>query len=172
MTGAFRRALLAGVLLIPVAAVDLRLGQPFAFSAVASTAAIVLHAPHRFQRRPQTIIGCYVVALAVAVPITLGGAIVAWPALITAAVAAALIVATPAARIHPPVACIPLAIVATTDPVALATRWALFVGTAAYCLTVLWIQTLSSRRAEDHSGAPAQTQQCQRRDATHGPAVG
>ena len=146
--------------------VDLRAGQPFAISAIASTAAIVLHAPKRYRRRPQVIIGCYLVAVAVAVPITLGGVVLAWPTPITASVAAALIAATSAARTHPPAACIPLAIVATTDPASMVMRWALFVAAAVYSLAVLWLLTLSSRNARDDIAGQVQRPPNDRRDAT------
>lgn len=148
MTG-FKRTLLALTLLIPIAVVDLKVGQPIAISAIASTAAIVLHAPRRYQRRPRVIPGCYLVALGVAVPLTVAGVWLGWPGLITAAVAAAVIAATPAARAHPPVACIPFAVLATADPAAMVIRWAVFVAAATYGLSVLRLLTLGERRADD-----------------------
>jgi hypothetical protein len=166
MIGLLGRTVFALILLIPVAVVDLRAGQPFAISAIASTAAIVLHAPKRYQRRPQVIIGCYLVALAVAVPITLGGVVLAWPTLITASVAAALIAATSAARTHPPAACIPMAIVSTTDPASMVMRWALFVAAAVYSLAVLWLLTLSLRTARDEIAGQVKLPPNDRRDAT------
>ena len=60
-----------------------------------------------------------------------------------AAVAAVFIVATPPGRVHPPTACIPLAITPQAiQPLALLGRWLSFTGLAAACLAALWLLTV------------------------------
>lgn len=135
----------AALVLLPSAAVLVRLGEPFAMTAMASTSAIVLHSPARYRRRPGVIAGCYVAGLAITVPITLAVALTDTPGLFASTLAAVIIVASPLGRIHPPTACIPLAITASAAPVALLKQWAAFGGVAAGVLVALWILTVGAR---------------------------
>jgi hypothetical protein len=137
------RSALATAVLIPAAALTTMLGQPFAISAIASTAAIVLHAPRRYHERPQRILACYGTGIAISAPISLVGAAVGLPMLLAASVAAVIIVATPPGRVHPPTACIPLAITTQSiAPLALLGRWVSFAGLAVVCLAMLWLLTV------------------------------
>jgi hypothetical protein len=136
------RCALAAAVLVPTTALTIRLGQPFAISAIASTAAIVLHAPERYRQRPQRIVVCYLVGIAVSVPVSLAGAAVGLPALLMSAIAAVIIVASPVGRVHPPTACIALAVSGPTgQPLALLGRWLSFSALALACLAVLWLLT-------------------------------
>jgi hypothetical protein len=144
------RGALAAAVLIPAATLTGLLGQPFAISAIAGTAAIVLHAPQRYRERPHRILACYAAGIAISAPISLEGVVIGLPLLLAAAVSAVIIVATPLGRVHPPTACIPLAITAQAiQPFALLGRWLSFTGLAAACLAILWLltaQPLSRRR--------------------------
>ncbi|MBB5168321.1 hypothetical protein [Mycobacterium sp. AZCC_0083] len=157
------RSLLAAAVLIPAATLTSMLGQPFAISAIASTSAIILHAPRRYHERPQRILACYVAGIAISVPISLVGAGVGLPVLLAAAVATVIIVATPPGRVHPPTACIPLAITPhAIQPLALLGRWLSFGGLAAACLALLWLLTVepqsrSRRSSIDHPERPCTT---------------
>jgi hypothetical protein len=131
------------------------MGQPFAISAIASTCGIVLHAPQRYHRRPQPILACYTVGIVISAPISLVAALCAVPVLIAAAVSALIIVATPVGRIHPPTACIPLAIVAPSlAPLTLVIRWTTFTVAAAVCLAVLWLITTERSPVRRYAGCP------------------
>jgi hypothetical protein len=137
----------ATLMLIPSAFLLLRLREPFAISAMASTAAIVRHSPNSYRRRPQVIGTCYAAGLAVTVPITLAGTITSMSGLLASTIAAVVIVATPVGRIHPPTACIPLAITRSSSPAAMLTGWVAFAVVAAGFLAGLWIiLTLAARR--------------------------
>lgn len=156
MNGFVGRAAAAFILLVPIAVIDLLCRQPLAISAIASTAAIVLHAPARYHLRPQLIVGCYVVAIVVAAPMAVAGQAWGAPAVLMGSVTAALIAATPAGRAHPPVACVPLAAaVPAVSTVALMSRWALLAGTAAYSLGVLWLLSAQLVRAQSTSECSA-----------------
>ncbi len=135
----------AGVVLLPSALLLIRLGEPFAMSAMASTAAIVLHSPSRYRRRPDVIAWCYVAGLAITIPLTVAATMTDLPGLYASAVAAVVIVATPLGRIHPPTACIPLAITASASADVLLVQWAVFAGVAAGILAALWVITLGAR---------------------------
>ena len=136
------RCVLAVAVLIPAAVLTSMLGQPFAISAIASTAAIILHAPRRYHERPQLILACYSGGIAISAAISLVGMAVGLPLLLAAAVAAVIIVATPPGRVHPPTACIPLAITAPSiQPLVLIGRWLSFTSLAAACLAILWLIT-------------------------------
>jgi hypothetical protein len=152
--GAAMRSALAAAVLIPAATLTNMLGQPFAISAIASTAAIVLHAPQRYHQRPQRILACYAAGIVISAPISLVGAAVGLPVLLAAAVAAVIIVAAPTGRVHPPTACIPLAVTPQAiQPLVLLGRWLSFTGLAAACLAILWLLTIEplspSRRIAD-----------------------
>ena len=137
------RSVLAAAVLVPAAALTCMLGQPFAISAIASTSAIVLHAPQQYHQRPQRILACYIAGIGISAPISLVGAAVGLPVLLAAAVAAVIIVATPPGRVHPPTACIPLAITPQAiQPLALLGRWLSFSGLAAACLAIMWLLTV------------------------------
>ena len=137
------RCLLATAVLIPAAILTIRLGEPFAISAIASTTAIVLHAPLRYHRRPQRILACYGAGIAVSAPISVMGAAVGLPTLLAATISAVIIVASLPGRIHPPTACIPLAITAPAiQPLALIGRWLDFSVLAMACLAALWLLTI------------------------------
>jgi hypothetical protein len=157
------RSALAAAVLIPAATLTTMLGQPFAISAIASTAAIVLHAPQRYHERPQRILACYAAGISISASISLVGAVVGLPVLLAAAVAAVIIVATTPGRVHPPTACIPLAITTQAiQPLALLGRWLSFTGLAAACLATLWLLTVQSlsrsrRIAIEHSERPCTT---------------
>ena len=145
------RCLLATAVLIPAATLTIRLGQPFAISAIASTTAIVLHAPLRYHQRPQRILACYAAGIVISAPISLMGAAAGLPTLRASTISAAIIAASRPGRIHPPAACIPLAITAPAiQPVAMIGRWLGFSGLAIACLAALWLltaQPLARRRA-------------------------
>ena len=146
ITGAVRMAA-ATLVLIPCALLLLRLGEPFGITSMASTTAIVLHSPNRYRRRPHVIATCYAAGLAITVPITLVGTIASISGLLASTIAAVVIVATSVGRIHPPTACIPLAITRSSSPVALLTGWVLFAGVVACFLASLWmILTPAARR--------------------------
>jgi hypothetical protein len=157
------RSLLAAALLIPAATLTCRLGQPFAISAIASTSAIVLHSPQRYHERPQRILACYAAGILISAPISLVGAALGLPVLLAAAVAAVVIVAAPPGRVHPPTACIPLAITPQAiEPLALLGRWLSFTGLAAACLAILWLLTVqplsrTRRIATGHPERPCTT---------------
>jgi hypothetical protein len=134
------RSALAATILAPVAILTFCLGDPFAISAIASTAAVVLHAPARYRQHPQRILWCYAAGVAISGPISLAGAAVGLPMLLAAAMAAIVIVASPAGRVHPPTACIPLAITTPSlQSLALVERWLSFGGLAVVCLFALWL---------------------------------
>ncbi len=145
ITGLAIRLVAAAVVLLPSAVLLIRLGEPFAISAMASTAAIVLHSPSRYRRRPDVIAWCYVGGLAIAIPLTVVATMTDLPGLYASAVAAVIIVATPLGRIHPPTACIPLAITASATPDVLLMQWAIFSSVAAGILIALWVLTLGAR---------------------------
>jgi hypothetical protein len=157
------RSLLGAAVLIPAATLTCMLGQPFAISAIASTSAIVLHSPQRYHERPQRILACYAAGIAISAPISLVGAAVGLPVLLAAAVAAVVIVATPPGRVHPPTACIPLAITPQAiQPLALLGRWLSFTGLAAACLAILWLLTVqplsrTRRITTEHPERPCTT---------------
>jgi hypothetical protein len=136
------RCALAAIVMIPAATLTIRLDQPYAISAIASTTAIVLHAPVRYHQRPQRILWCYAAGIGIALPISLAGAAVHLPPLLACAVAAVVIAASPAGRIHPPTVCIALAITAPgIQPLVLLGRWCSFTGLALVCLAALWLLT-------------------------------
>jgi hypothetical protein len=136
------RCALAATVLVPTTALTIRLGQPFAISAIASTAAIVLHAPEQYRQRPQRIVLCYLSGIAVSVPVSLAGAALGLQALLMSAVAAVVIVASPLGRVHPPTACIALAVTGpSAQPLALLGRWLSFSALALAGLVVLWLLT-------------------------------
>ncbi|MGE0214768.1 hypothetical protein [Mycolicibacterium sp.] len=140
------RAVLAAPVLLGVAAVTIAVGEPFAVSAIASTTAIVLHAPTRYHQRPQRILWCYLAGLVVSAAATLIGAALDVPPLYSAAVAAILIVASPAGRVHPPTVCIALAVTAPLPAAALLGRWLWFSALALGALALLWVLTARPRR--------------------------
>lgn len=143
LRGTAIRIVLAAAVMIPAATLTSMLGQPFAISAIASTTAIVLHAPQQYHQRPQRILAFYAAGIVISAPISLVGAVVGLPVLLAAAVAAVIIVATPPGRVHPPTACIPLAITPQAiEPLVLLGRWLSFTGLAAACLAILWLLTV------------------------------
>src|SRR5260370_16933691 len=73
------RSALAVAVLIPAATLTSMLGQPFAISAIAGTAAIVLHAPKRYRERPQPILACYAAGIPISAPISLEGVVIGLP---------------------------------------------------------------------------------------------
>jgi hypothetical protein len=136
------RCVVSAAVLLPTAKLTIMLGQPFAISAIASTTAIVLHAPLRYRRRPQRILSCYAAGVAISVPISLAGAAVGLPTLLASAISAVIIAASLPGKIHPPTVCIPLAITAPSlQLVALIGRWLCFTGLALVCLAMLWLLT-------------------------------
>lgn len=137
------RYLLAASVLMPAAVITLVMGDPFAISAIASTTAIILHAPRRYHRRPQRILTCYVAGLCISAPMSITAAWMGAPALLAATLSAVIVVSTRLGKVHPPTACIPLAI-ATPSPDlwALQWRWVWFALLAFTCLAVLWTLTV------------------------------
>jgi hypothetical protein len=136
------RCVLSAAVLLPAAMLTIMLGEPFAISAIASTTAIVLHAPMRYHQRPQRILSCYAAGVAISVPISLAGAAVGLPTLLASTISAVIIAASLPGKVHPPTVCIPLAITAPSiQPVALVGRWLCFTGLALVCLAVLWLLT-------------------------------
>ncbi|CAA0132152.1 Uncharacterised protein [Mycolicibacterium vanbaalenii] len=140
------RLLAASVVLVPSAVLLVRLGEPFAMSAMASTAAIVLHSPNRYRRRPAVIAICYAVGLALTVPISLTAVFTPMSGLVASTIAAVLIVASPLGRVHPPTACIPLAITTAPSAGVLLNGWLAFAAVAAAVLVGLWLLTFTLRR--------------------------
>jgi len=142
LRGVTLRCALAATVLVPAATVTIGLGQPYAISAIASTTAIVLHAPLRYHQRPQRILWCYTAGIGISALTSLTGAAMGLPAMLACTVAAVVIVASPAGRVHPPTVCIALAITAQgIHPLALLGRWLSFTGLALACLAVLWLLT-------------------------------
>src|ERR1700754_4256719 len=76
MRGLTVRAILGAAVLMPTAGLTIMLGEPFAISAIASTVAIVMHAPLRYHRRPQLILSCYAAGIAISAAISLAGVLV------------------------------------------------------------------------------------------------
>lgn len=143
------RATTATLVLITAALLTLHLGEPFAISAMASTTAIILHAPDRYRRKPRVIATCYAAGFAITLPITLAAAVISLPGLLASTIAAVVIVALPVGRVHPPTACIPLAITSSLSPAALLRGWMMFASLAAVFLAGIWIiLTLVARRRE------------------------
>ncbi|RFZ47927.1 hypothetical protein DAVIS_00103 [Mycobacterium marinum] len=141
------RMVAGALVLIPSALLLLRLGEPFAISAMASTTAIVLHSPNRYRRRPHVIASCYATGLAITVPITLIGMLTSMSGLLASTIAAVVIVAAPVGRVHPPTACIPLAITRSSGPAAMLLGWVTFAVVAVGFLAALWMMlTLATRR--------------------------
>jgi hypothetical protein len=138
-----RRGILAAAILMPAVAVTIAIKEPFAIAAIASTVAIVLHTPRRYYQGPQQIASCYAIGIVVSAAISIGGVAVGIPPLVASGVAAVIIIASPAGRIHPPTACIPLQITAHVEPLAMLERWVSFAGLSAGCLAALWL--LSTR---------------------------
>jgi hypothetical protein len=152
------RTILGALVLIPAAAMTIALGEPFAISAIASTVAIVLHAPRRYHQRPQLILACYAAGITLSAAISLAGAFVGVPPLLVAGVSAVIIVASPLGRLHPPTACIPLQITASIPPLALLGRWLTFTGLSVTCLAALWLLTTRSlARQHDTDPKPIET---------------
>ncbi|WP_131722569.1 hypothetical protein [Mycolicibacterium chlorophenolicum] len=156
------RLCLGTIVLIPAAAFTFAVREPFAISAIASSTAIILHDPQRYHQRPQVILTCYAAGIVVSAAISLGGALVGLPGLLAAGIAAVVIVASPAGRIHPPTACIPLQVTASIAPLALLGRWLTFTGLSVACLAMLWLltsQPLTRRRqvVVDHQDTPCTT---------------
>lgn len=140
----------ATMLFVPLGILTTILGEPFALSAFASTAAIVLNHPCIYRAQPYRVAASYCIALAVAIPSSLAGIALSVPPLCTASIAVALLVAGPAGRFHPPTACVPLAVL-TSLPLAVAlSRWALFALAMTYHLLALWFLT---RILERHTGS-------------------
>jgi hypothetical protein len=155
------RCALAAIVMVPAATLTVRLGQPYAISAIASTTAIVLHAPVRYHQRPQRILWCYAVGIGIALPITLVGAAVHLPTLLACAVAAVVIAASPAGRIHPPSVCIALAITAPgVQPLMLLDRWCSFTALALVCLAALWLLTAKPLVREARQGVQEVESSC------------
>jgi hypothetical protein len=139
--GLIVRLILAAVVLIPTALLTIALREPFAISAIASTVAIVMHAPQRYHQRPQLILSCYAIGTSVSAVISVAAVLLGVAPLLAAALSAVLIVASPAGRLHPPTACIPLQVIASIPPLALVGRWLTFAGLSMSCLAVLWLLT-------------------------------
>jgi hypothetical protein len=141
-----RRCLSAAAVMLPAGSLTFSLGQPFAVSAIASTAAIVLHAPERIRNSPVLIARCYAVGTGVSGVLSMAGLLIGAPALMVSCFGAAVIIGTQAARIHPPTACIPLAISSDSrDAVELLGRWLAFTLVAVMCLAALWVITGNRR---------------------------
>jgi hypothetical protein len=156
--GTALRFVLAVTVLAPAAVATLLMGAPFAISAIASTTAIILHAPHRYHQRPQPILACYVAGLCISAPMSIAAAWVGAPALLAAALSAIIVVATRPGKVHPPTACIPLAIATpSADLWALQWRWVSFTLLAFTCLTVLWVLTVE-RLCGPHESDPSGSQ--------------
>ena len=148
------RCVLSAAVLLPAAMLTIMLGQPFAISAIASTTAIVLHAPIRYHQRPQRILSCYAAGVAISVPISLAGAAVGSPTLLASTVSAVIIAASLPGKVHPPTVCIPLAITAPSiQPAALVGSWLWFIGLALVCLAGLWLLTAQPLAQRHRVGA-------------------
>jgi hypothetical protein len=139
----------AAALFAPLVVLEVVYWQPFVASTFASTAAIALHDPHRYRRDWVRILRCYALAFAGTVPLSLGGAALALPGVVSAAVAAVLLLALRSGRFHPPIACVPFAI--TTMPSApvpiphVAMAWLIVLGATGYVLLTLVVLTRAIR---------------------------
>ena len=98
------------------------------------------------RRRPAVIAICYAVGLALTVPISLTAVFTPMSGLLASTIAAVLIVASPLGRLHPPTACIPLAITTTPSAEVLLNGWLAFAVVAAGVLAGLWLLTFALQR--------------------------
>jgi len=115
------------------------LGQPFTFSAIASTVAVVGHGNARRAEDLRPIAKCYAAGLFIAVVVSVGGHLCGLHPLLGPSLGSAVVAMTALGRIHPPTACIPLAVIATarTGTAELGLRWLIFGSFAYFCLGLL-----------------------------------
>jgi hypothetical protein len=106
-------------------------------STLASTVAVALLAPSRYQRDLALIARSYAVAFPVAVALSLLGLALSLPSVLTATAAAVLVIATRLGRVHPPAASVPFAITLTEPVRQLALDWLLLATRTAYLLLAL-----------------------------------
>ncbi|MDV3129954.1 hypothetical protein M1247_33975 [Mycobacterium sp. 21AC1] len=130
-----------------------RLDQPFAFSAIASTVAIVFHAAARRAVDLRRIAKCYAAGLFISVVVSVGGHLCGLPPLLGPSLGSAVVAVTPLGRIHPPTACIPLAVIVTAKAgiAELGLRWLLFASFAYFCLGLL---AMLARPLRDPNATP------------------
>lgn len=123
---------MAFVACLPVFALAVVLPRPIALSAWLGTTAIALHWPDRYREDRHRISAAYFRGFAVMAVVALVGSLVGAPGWLVSAVGLLVLITSPAASWHPPIACLPFA-VAMTTPSATLLDWGLLgVLTSAY----------------------------------------
>jgi hypothetical protein len=128
------RVVIATVLLGPLALTQLLLHQPFLVATLATSCASILARPRRYKRTRHRIVACY--AVSVSLPLTLLAHLGGVTATLTAGGLTVLVVASRQARFHPPIAGVPLALMATSPLQVALAGLAVVVG-SCYVLAVL-----------------------------------
>jgi hypothetical protein len=116
---------------------ELAFGHPFMASTLASTVAVALLAPSRYRRDLGVIARSYAVALPVAVALSILGSALSLPSVLTATVAAVLVIAIKRGRLHPPAASVPFAVTVTGPIRQLVLDWLLVAAMTSYLLLAL-----------------------------------
>lgn len=131
-----QRVVAAMVVCLPIVGISAVLPRPIALSAWLGTTAIALHSPHRYREDRRMISAAYAHGFAVMIAVATLGA--AWqpPAWGVAVLGLVILISSPAARWHPPVACLPLAVSITT-PTATLLDWGLLAALTALHLWFL-----------------------------------
>lgn len=143
----------ASVACIPILALTTVLPRPIALSAWLGTTAIALHWPERYCGDSSRIIAAYAQGFALMSVATFLASLFAMPGWAVVAVGLLILISSPAAGWHPPVACLPLSVTMTT-PAATLLDWALLgILTAVHlwCLRRL-AAVLSRQRSAAHQG--------------------
>lgn len=127
---------LAALLLLPLLVLQLRVAEPFLTPSVAATVATVLRDPFRYAGTRRRIARSYALAVAVAVPVSALGALLALPTVVTVAVAVVVALSSGRVRFHPPAVGLPLS-VQTGQIVSVGISWSVIVLSTAYILLAL-----------------------------------
>lgn len=145
----FRPAITASVACLPILALSAVLPRPIALSAWLGTTAIALHWPDRYRQDRSRITAAYGHGFAVMAAVALLGSLLGVPGWSMSAVGLMVLISSPAASWHPPVACLPLSVTMST-PSATVIDWALLgVLTAVHLWCLGWIALVLSRRSGD-----------------------
>jgi hypothetical protein len=149
MPGRHQRALLrysgAAAVVAPVVLAATVGSEQLLVASLAATVAIAVHRPGRYCRIWRRIWFSYLATLAMVVPISFVGAALGVPVTVTAGVLVVAVAAGRAARLHPPVAGLPLAVHTTIAWHSLA-LWALVFLAVAYVVLALRIYCGVARR--------------------------
>jgi hypothetical protein len=114
----------ASVACLPVLALATVLPRPIALSAWLGTTAIAIHWPQRYRMDRRRITEAYAQGFAVMALVALLGSLLGAPGWSTSAVGLLVLITSPAASWHPPIACLPLSVTMTT-PLATLVDWGL-----------------------------------------------